>query len=556
MKKILIIILFIIIFIVLVYSGLWFVIMFSLSRSINQKYSGVNLNIEKDNNNLHQQYLVKFSKVRPYGFPFKLGIMVINWQEESINRAIEFTTPINIGYDLFEQKLFINFSGEALGKFKPVQRGFGVRFHNENCILSAKIPLNLKLFKMVWLKKDLFEFLNLIKNIKFISDKTQIFDLVDNQKLYEEDNTILTMLFDKSQYYTSKQDFLDKIPQKLEFYYETEIIQSNLEDRIIPAGLLLYRPAWHHNFKFSGNFVISTSSLHFKDVGKDLTIKVNNAKINSNNFENNMNLLYKGQLNDFGNSNIHLSIESQFKLKSGFIIGFLEFIKKYYDKQKQTDLFKFSDNKIYKDFNNELVYILNNNQQYNFSILEERQYHFNLNINLVTELKKLTRAQINALSLYSNRSGFNITNETIVNDLKDSYSKGIIVINNYSKIIEILSPYIYGVVGFKNLSKENKVVYVEALQSFLKTISDHPNSSNLIDASIEYEFDLSDLKQAKIGTIDDINKLIPLYYLSLYQAAVKKMEPGANIKEKILELIPSINQKILEECVLSDIVTQ
>lgn len=94
------------------------------------------------------------------------------------------------------------------------------------------------------------------------------------------------------------------------------------------------------------------------------------------------------------------------------------------------------------------------------------------------------------------------------------------------------------------------------MQSFLKTISDHPNSSNLIDTSIKYEFNLSDLNKAKIGNIDDINKLIPLYYLSLYQAAVKKMEPGANVKEKILELIPSINQKILEECVLSDIVTQ
>ncbi|ADE30010.1 hypothetical protein [Rickettsia prowazekii] len=554
MKKILIIILFIIIFIVLIYSGLWFVIMFSLSHSINQKYSGVHLNIGKGNNNPHQQYLVKFSKVQPYGFPFKLGIMVINWQEESINRAIEFTKPINIGYDLLGQKLFINFSGEALGKFKPVQRGFGVKFYNENCILSAKIPLNLKLFKMVLLKKNLFEFLNLIENIKFISDKTQIFDLVDNQKLYEEDHTILTMLVDKRQYYTSKQDFLNNIPQKLEFYYETEIIQSNLEDRIIPAGLLLYRPAWNNNFKFSGNFLISTSSLHFKDIAKDLTIKVNNAKINSNNFENNMNLLYKGKLNDFGNSNIHLSIESQFKLKPGFIIGFLEFLKKNYD--KQTYLLKFSDNKIYKNFNNELVYILNNNKPYNFSILEDRPYHFNFNINLVTELKKLTRVQINTLSLYSNTSGFNITNETIINDLKDSYTKGIIVINNYSKIIEILSFYIYGVGSFKNLSKESQIVHIEALQSFLKTISDHPNSSNLIDTSIKYEFNLSDLNKAKIGNIDDINKLIPLYYLSLYQAAVKKMEPGANVKEKILELIPSINQKILEECVLSDIVTQ
>ncbi|WP_017442802.1 hypothetical protein [Rickettsia gravesii] len=551
MKKILKIILFITIFIILAYSGLWFTIMFSLSHSINQKYAGTNLNIEEADNNPNQQYLIKFSKVQPYGFPFKLGISVINWQEESINRATEFTTPINIGYDLLKQKLFIHFSGDAFGKFKPVQRGFGVRFYNENCILSTKIPLNFKLFEIVRFKKDLFEVINLIENIKFTSGKTEIFDLVDNQKLYEEDHTILTMLFDKSKYYTSKQDFLDNIPQKLEIYYETEIVQSNLEDRIIPAGLLLYRPAWNNNFKFSGNFLISTSSVHFKDIAKDLTIKVTNAKINSNNFENNINLLYKGKLNDFGNNNIDLLVDSQFKLKPGFIIGSLEFIKKYYD--KQTYLFKLSDNKLYKDFNNELSYILNNNKQYNFSIFEDREYNFNLNINLVTELNKLTRAQINALSLYSNASGFNIINETIVNALKDSYSKGTIVINDYSRIIDVLSAYIYGVGDFKNFSEESQEVYGNALKSFLKTISDHPNSSNLIDASIEYVFDLSDLNKAKIGNIDDINKLIPLYYLSLYQAAVKKVQPGENVKEKIMELIPNVNQKILEECILDEL---
>ncbi len=554
MKKILKIILFITIFIILAYSGLWFTIMFSLSHSINQKYAGTNLNIlniEEAYNNPNQQYLIKFSKVQPYGFPFKLGISVINWQEESINRATEFTTPINIGYDLLKQKLFIHFSGEAFGKFKPVQRGFGVRFYNENCILSTKIPLNFKLFEIVRFKKDLFEVINLIENIKFTSGKTEIFDLVDNQKLYEEDHTILTMLFDKSKYYTSKQDFLDNIPQKLEIYYETEIVQSNLEDRIIPAGLLLYRPAWNNNFKFSGNFLISTSSVYFKDIAKDLTIEVTNAKINSNNFENNINLLYKGKLNDFGNNNIDLLVDSQFKLKPGFIIGSLELIKKYYD--KQTYLFKLSDNKLYKDFNNELSYILNNNKQYNFSIFEDREYNFNLNINLVTELNKLTRAQINALSLYSNASGFNITNETIVNALKDSYSKGTIVINDYSRIIDVLSAYIHGVGDFKNFSEESKEVYGNALKSFLKTISDHPNSSNLIDASIEYMFDLSDLKKAKIGNIDDINKLIPLYYLSLYQAAVKKVQPGENVKEKIMELIPNVNQKILEECILDEL---
>ncbi len=525
---------------VLIYSILWFAILFLLSNSINQKYSGTYFNIDDS-----QQYFIKFSKATPYGFPFKFGISIINWHEESVNRKVEFNSPINIGYNLLKQQIFIDFSGEVVGRFKPIERGFGVKFYNDNCILSAKIPLSFKLFRIIKEKKDFFEIINFIEDIKFTSNKAEIFDLVDNKKLYEEDHTLFTLTFDKSNYYKSKQDFLDNIPQKLEINYNTEIIQSDLEDRIIPAGLLLYRLAWHNNLKFSANFLVMTHNPCFKDFAKDLTIKITNAQINSNSFENNINLLYKGQLDGLGNNNVNLLIDSKFKLKQDFIRNFLNFIRKYYNKQNY--LLTITDNKSYRDLNSKLSYILDSSQQFDFNILEDREYDFKLNASLFTELNKLARAQINALSLYSNGTGFDITNETVVNIFKDSYSKGDIIANNYPKILEVLSSYIY-----KDLSEESKEVYKNAFLSFFKTISDHPNSSNLTDVSFEYKFDLSDLNKTKIGTIDDINKVLPLYYLSLYQAAVKKVKTGDNLKEKIMELIPDFKEhkNILEKCML------
>ncbi|WP_419235560.1 hypothetical protein [Rickettsia endosymbiont of Nabis limbatus] len=540
MKKTLKIIFFVSILAVLTYGILWFAILFSLSNSINQKYSDTYLNIDDS-----QQYFVKFSKAKPYGFPFKFGISIINWQEESVNRKIEFNSPINIGYDLLKQQIFVDFSGEAVGRFKPIERGFGVKFYNDNCILSAKMPLSLGLFKIVKEKKDFFEIINFIEDVKFTLNKAEIFDLVDNKKLYEEDHTLFNLEFDKSKYYTSKQDFLDNIPQKLEINYDTEIIHSDLEDRIIPAGLLLYRLAWHNNFKFSANFLITAGNPNFKDFAKDLTIEITNAQINSNSFENNINLLYKGKLDGLGNNNVNLLIDSKFKLKQDSITSFLSFIRKYYDRQNY--LLTLSDNESYKSLNSKLSYVLDSNQEFDFSILENREYDFKLNASLFTELNKLTRAQINALSLYSNRTGFNITNETLVSVFKDSYSKGDIIANNYPKIMEVLSSYIN-----KNLSEESKEIYKNAFISFFKTISDHPNSSNLTDVSFEYNFDLSDLNKTKIGTIDDINKILPLYYLSLYQAAVKEVKTGDNLKEKIMELIPDFkeHQKILEKCML------
>lgn len=525
---------------VLIYSILWFAILLLLSNSINQKYSDTDFNIDNS-----QQYFVKFFKVKPYGFPFKLGVSIINWQEESVNRKVEFNSPINIGYDLLKQQIFINFSGEAVGRFKPTQRGFGVKFYSDNCILLAKIPLSFRLFEIIKEKKDFFEIINFIEDIKFTSNKAEIFDLVDNKKLYEEDHTLFTLTFDKSKYYTSKQDFLDNIPQQLEINYDTEIIQSDLEDRIIPAGLLLYRLAWHNNFKCSANFLVIAGNPNFKDFAKDLTIKMTNAQINSNSFENNINLLYKGELDGLGSNNVNLLIDSKFKLKQGSITNFLNFIRKYYDRQNY--LLTIKDNESYKDLNSKLSYLLDSSQQFDFSILENLEYDFKLNASLFTELNKLTRVQINALSLYSKGTGFDITNETVVNIFKDSYSKGDIIANNYPKIMEVLSSYIY-----KDLSAESKEVYKNAFISFVKAISDHPNSSNLTDVSFEYKFDLSDLNKTKIGTIDDINKILPLYYLSLYQAAVKEIKTGDNLKEKIMELIPDFKEhkKILEKCML------
>ncbi|HJD56031.1 MAG TPA: hypothetical protein LFW21_05320 [Rickettsia endosymbiont of Pyrocoelia pectoralis] len=545
MKRTLKIILFTIVFIVFAYTGLWFAVLVSLSNSINEKYADTYIDVGNS-----EQYFIKFSKVKPYGFPFKWGVSLVDWQEESINRQIEFHSPINIGYDLLKQTLFVSLSGEALGRFKPVERGFGAKFYNDSLLLTARMPLCFELIKILGDKERLFEVINFIEDIKFTSGKVEIFDLVDNKKLYEEDHTALSVFLDKNKYYVSVQDFLDNIPRKLEINYDTEITQSNLEDRIIPAGLLLYRLAWYKDFKFSGNLAITTDSKSFKDLTKDLNIKINNAKVSSNNFEGNINLLYKGSLDGFGNNKVHLVIDSQVNPKQSFISGILEGIKKYYD--KQAYLLKMMNNEIYENLNGEVINILSTDSQFDFSSLEDREYDLNLNINLVTENNNLTRVQINSLSLYSKQSGFNITNETIVNILKNSYSKGAIIINNYDKIIDVLSPYIYGAGKFKNFSEESKEVYNSGLKTFLKTISDHPNSSNLIDVSIDYELDLSDLNKTKIGTIDDINKIIPLYYLSLYQAAVKKVKVGENVKEKIIELIPDFKeyQKVLKECML------
>ncbi|WP_341793983.1 MULTISPECIES: hypothetical protein [unclassified Rickettsia] len=546
MKKKLKLVLIIAATIILIYSGIWFAILISLSNSINQQYSNRYIDAKIFNNN--EQYFIKFSKVRPYGFPFKFAIAIINLSEESSTRKVEFNSPIHIGYDLLAQHLFLSFRGEAIGRHKPVERGFGVKFNNKESILSAKIPLNLKLFKILWQKKDLFEIINLIEIFKFRSNKVEIFDLIDNQKLYDEDYTLFSLAFDKSKYYLDKEDFLENLPQKLDITYATKISESNLENRTIPAGLLLYRFAWPEKFTFDSKFYIETKATNFNDLAKDLEIKIDYAKIVSDSYEGSASLLYKGKLEDLGNNNIALKIDSKIKLNQGFIERLLNTIKTYNNKQAYLLKLAKLDNT-----NEELVYIINNKDKFDFTPLENRVYTFTLDVDLVTELNRVTRAQINNLSLFSGSSGFNLTNETTVNILKKSASKGIIIFNNYLKIIDIIGPYFYNLGRFKDFSDESRAVYKDALKAFLRTISDHPNS-NSTDISFEYELDLANSNNSKIGKIDDINNIMPLYYLSLYKSAVEKVEPGDNIKEKMQELIPDFNkhQKILEQLMLPE----
>ncbi|MFY9589870.1 hypothetical protein [Rickettsia endosymbiont of Halotydeus destructor] len=550
MKKKLKLILALLVTLLLSYTAIWFALLFSLSNYINKQYA--NRYIDAKELNINEPYFIKFSKVKPQGFPFKFAINIINWSEESATRKIETNFPIHIGYDLLKQHLFLSFSGEAIGWHKPIERGFGVKYNNKGNILSVKIPLSFRLFKIFWYQKDLFEVVNLIKNLKFQSDKIEIFDLVDNKKLYEEDYTLFFLAFNKSKYYLNKEDFLNNIPQKLDITYSTKILESNLVDRIIPAGLLFYRFAWPEKFTFDSKFYIETKTSNFNDLAKDLAIKINYAKITSNNYEASASLLYKGKLDDLGNNNIALKIDSQIKLNQGFIEKLLNNIKTYSEiyNNRQAYLLNLTE---LKGTEEELIYIINNKDKFDFTPLENRGYTFALDIDLITQLNQVTRAQINNLSLFSGNSGFNLTNETTLNILKKSVSKGIVIFNNYCKIIDMLSPYFYNLGKFKDFSDESRVVHKSALQSFLKTISDHPNSTSN-DISFEYELDLANFNNSKIGKIDDINKIIPLYYLSLYKSAMREVKPGDNIKEKMQELIPDFNQhqKILEQLILPE----
>ncbi|WP_425360838.1 MULTISPECIES: hypothetical protein [unclassified Candidatus Tisiphia] len=513
MRKTLIYISVIIAATLLIYTVSWFLIISSIAGKINQQYS--NRYIATNTVDNEQKYFVKFNKITSYGFPFKIAFQVIGWYEEGENSIIEFHTPIYIGYDLLKQVCFITYSGNATGRYKPIQSGFGAKFESDNYSFTAKIPLSLKLFKIFIQKKDPFEIINFVKELELRSDKTKIFDLIDQQKLYDEDHTAISFSLEKKKYYTDLEDFKNNVPQKLNISYSTNILESNLINRRVPAGLLLYRFAWPMPFSFEGKFYIKTNKSIYSEFVNDLAIKMISSKFSSNVQDSLTSLLYQNKEEESHRAS-HLKVESTIDLKSGFsdnILNSIQYLLPYISALPNN-----------LSLMEELEYVNNNKDKFNLTELENHQYIFDLDVNFFARINDVMRAQIHNLSLFSNNTGFRLSSECKLNSFGNFDINGLLVVNNYLKVTDIITNYLLNLGRFKTFSEDSRIVYKEGINYFLKTVSDHPDS-NSGDISFEYKLDSNNIEKGKIGTVD-LDKFLPLYYLALYKKASEKIRVG------------------------------
>lgn len=525
----------------LLYTIIWFALTISIAHNINKQHADKNLNITSLKND-QLNYYIKFSRISSYGFPFKIGFQIAGWQEEGGNNLIEFLSPIYIGYDLIKQSIFVKYSGTTIGHYKPIELKFGAIFKSKDYSATVKIPLSLKLLRIFTQKKDIFEIVNFIKEIKLQSDKTEILDLYDEKKLYEEDYSNISFSFEKSKYYNNLEDFKNNVPQKFNINYSTKITESNIINRKIPAGLLLYRFAWPFAFSFNGKFYIKTNQSLLNKFDKDFEINCLNSTFTTETIDSLTTLIFRNKVIDTDNNNIYLGINSKIDLKTGFSDNLLNSIQYLlaFIPEFPTNLPLIS----------ELKYLNDNKDKFSLTDLENRQYLFDTDINLVTRSQNELKAEINNLSLFSNNTGFRLSTEFKFGSFKEFNIDGVMVLNNYIKPINIITNYIFNLGRFKTFSDISKDIYKSNIRQFLKSISDHPDSSSE-DISFEYKLNSDNLQRAKIGSID-FDKMIPLYYLSLYKEASKYINAGDILSERMLELVPDFNQhqKLLQQLMI------
>lgn len=522
----------------LIYSALWFTLIISISNEINRLYANRIINTKAMGSN--QEYSIIFRKISSYGFPFKLAVQIIGWREESKDTLIEFSAPIHVGYDLLKQNLFISYSGKAIGHYKPISLNFGAIFKNPNTIFTVSIPLSIKLIKILIQKRDLFQIINFIQNIELKSKGTEILDLYDNKILYKEAFSTIAFSFEKNKYYQDIDDFKNNIPQRLDINYTTKILASNMYNRRVPASILLYHFAWPTAVDLDTRLYIKTTKSQISEFAKDLEIEVLPTKFSIDILDSATSLLYKSEIQQ-DRINSYIKLRSTINLKSGFSKTILDTIPFILNNPAISvlGLGKLAT---------ELQYINNNKEKFSLTALENRPYIFDLDINFTNNANKQLAAQINNLSLFSNNTGFRLTSECSLNDVfKDFDIKGLVVFNNYAKIINLVTNYVFKFKKFEKFSDDSLDVYKEGIKCFLRTISDHPDS-NSDDISFEYKLNSSNIKKGEIGTVE-FEKVLPLYYLSLYNKATKKIRAGDDVVTRVKELVPDFDehQKLLKK---------
>ena len=185
----------------------------------------------------------------------------------------------------------------------------------------------------------------------------------------------------------------------------------------------------------------------------------------------------------------------------------------------------------------EILYIIQNKEVFNFKDLENSSYEFGLKMNS-SNTKNKKYLKIEDFSILSDKSGVRLKHEMQVgiSPRLDWFAKGVLYLTNYPAVIEFSSGYIYRFGKFKMLNDEARHLYVDVNKAFLKDISDHPQSTSS-DLSFEYKINSNRLDQSIIGSIK-FDQIITLYTLMLYQKLFDKVGHGGDVLSRMREILP------------------
>ncbi len=507
--------------------GGWFYVTDKVAEQINAEYAGKKIAVKGIDK---KDYFISFKSATPTGFPFKFAWNINGWFEESRSAKISYISPIVVGYDLFLQKVFINYNGEINSAYKPAKSGFGAKLLIENYSINVDLPLSMDLVETLKDMKEPIAIINHIGDIKISTDKVQVFDLSDDEKFYDKDYESLKLTFVPKKKYESLEDLMNNIPQHYTANYVVKTNSIDARARRLPVSLFYGFSAIPAGFDVKADVVIDTKANKLEEIQKGLAIKANaNCKsrfVNVPSFK----LDYKSGDDVMGRDYV-INSTSKMHVKEGAFDQLFDNYKAMAKKVKNT--------KSGRRIDEEIRYIIKNKNAFRFKDLENSDYDFTLKANS-SYAKGKTHMKVDDFSIFSGDSGFQIKHEM------ESFGKGekwlingILFVKNYPSVIDFTSGYIYRFGKFRTLSKEARKLYVDVNKAFFKDISDHPHAESK-DLSFVYEINSNNLDKTKFGTVR-VDQIPQLYSLMLYNKLFEKVGRGGDVLKRMQKIIPGID---------------
>ncbi len=509
-------------------AGLWYYVTDRVATELNEKYAGKEFAVKGIDKT---DYFITFDKVVPSGFPYKIAWEAIGWKEESRGAEIIYKSPLEFGYDLMLQRVFVNYSGDIVASYKPAKHGFGSLLKIDNYNIGMDIPLNKELFKTLKAMKDPVQIVNHISEIKISTGKVEIFDLIDNEKFYDKEFERMKLSFLPKKTYENIEDLLANIPQEYKIHYIVKTKQNNATMRRLPVSLFYGFSALPAGFDFTANAEIKTNGKTSEEYMKGLEIKAD--IICESNYIDlpDLKIQYKSG-NYIDGREFMLDTSSKIKAKSGLFDQIFERYELYAPFVVKTP--------IGREIDHEIRYIIHNKEVFKFKDLENSSYDFSLKMNS-SNTKSKKNLKIDDFSILSDKSGVRLKHEmeSNIGPKSNWFANGVLYLTNYPSVIEFTSGYIYRFGKFKILNDEARKLYIDVNKAFLKDISDHPKSTSN-DLSFEYTIDSNHMDQSEIGSVK-FGQIAQLYTLMLYQKLFDKVGHGGDVLARMREILPQID---------------
>ncbi len=511
------------------YSFGWYYAASRITKEVNMLYSGHEFPMLNTNQqNIH----VSFVKATSSGFPFEMAISLHGFKEEGREAVISYNNPINIGYNLLSQNIYVSYNGEIDSTYKPIIRGFGAKLKIKDYLIKTSVTLQ-NIINIIIEGADPAEILNHIKAIYISTSKVQIFDKQEEELFYDKNYEKLKITFVPAKYYRQIDDFINNIPQEYTINYLIKTKPVKFAARKIPVSLFYGFSMLPSDFKASMQVSIKTKAKTFPNFAKNLEVQAT-GNMSANKIDVSSIMLDFKTGNVKANKNIQLLSEIKFSIKDGL---FDDFFKKY-DSVKQQIL------SLPGGFvlNQEMIYIIANKEAFRFKDLENSDYELKVDFNSkVNSVNMSSVVKLNNFSIYSGDSGFKLSNDSIIKLASKNWrSQGVLLLKNYPKIVDFSSGYIYRFGKFRFLNDKARKLYVKVNKDFLKKISDYPDSTSN-DLSFEYNIDSKNITASKIGNIK-ISQMFELYQLTLYQKLFGDIDPHGNILKQMKKTLPNLDE--------------